>query len=96
MSKLDAKTIMRSATHSEIMKYRSIKPLIVEAVQVSGPAVVRRPDSLLQARAGDWLVVDPHGNIRLCSDAYFRGHYARLLSSKRLEEFREQNPGSGC
>jgi hypothetical protein len=98
MTKSDLKEIVGAAASDDsgTMKYRSIKPLIVNAIQVSGPADVPSRGGLLHAAAGDWVVLDPHGNLRVCDDAYFRGNYARLKVARTLEQFREQTPGSGC
>lgn len=98
MANLNPKTLMSSASREGpgIVRYRSVKPLIVEAIQVSGPADVLKAGGELHAAAGDWLVVDPQGNVRVCDDAYFRGNYSRLAGSGTLEEFRERTPGGGC
>lgn len=98
MRKSDLRKIVGAPSRddSEAMKYRSIKPLIVEAVQVSGPVDVPHPGGILHAAAGDWVVLDPQGNVRVCDDAHFRVNYAPLQCSRGLEHFREDTPAGGC
>ena len=78
------------------MRYRSIKPLIVDAIQVNGPADVQTSDGVMHAKAGEWLVRDPQGNARLCDDLYFKTNYAPLGDLAPLEQFRERTPRGGC
>lgn len=77
-------------------KYRSIKPLIVDAVQVSGPADVPNRGGVMHATVGDWMVLDAQGNLRVYHDHYFRHNYAPLKGSSSLDQFRELSPGGGC
>jgi hypothetical protein len=77
------------------MLYRSIKPLLVEAVQVKEPADVSTPGGVVHVNAGDWLVRDPQGNLVRCDDIHFKCTYELLESSARLKEFREGKP-CGC
>lgn len=78
------------------VRYRSIKPLIVDAVQVNGPTDFPTCNGALRASSGDWVLRDLHGNVRLCSDAYFRSNYAPMRTSQPLEEFRERESRGGC
>lgn len=98
MTKADLRKIAGapSSEESRTVQYRSIKPLIVEAIQVSGPADVPHPGGTLRAAAGDWLVLDPQGNLRVCNDSYFRANYSPLGSLRPLKEFREHTPHGGC
>jgi hypothetical protein len=80
----------------KVMRYRSIKPLIVDAVQVNGPADVPTGEGILRAKAGDWLVRDPQGNVKICDNLYFTTNFASLKRSAPLEQFREQGCGGGC
>ena len=81
---------------SRIMRYRSIKPLVVDAIQVNGPADVRTCKGVLHAGTGDWLVRDPQDNVNVCDDRYFMTNYAPLKDSAPLEQFRKRTPGGGC
>jgi hypothetical protein len=74
MTKLDYRTIMGSKGREtlRIMRYRNIKPLMVDAIQVNGPADVPTCKGVLHAAAGDWLVRDPQDNIKICDDHYFK------------------------
>ena len=98
MTKLDFRimTGLKGRETLRIMRYRSIKPLIVDAIQVNGPTDVQTCDGVLHAGPGDWLVRDPQGNAKLCEDLYFKKNYAPLKDSIPLEHFREQTPRGGC
>ena len=78
------------------MRYRSIKPLIVDAIQMNEPTDVQTCDGVLHAAAGDWLVRDPQGNAKFCDDLYFKKNYAPLKDSAPLEQFRERTHRGGC
>ncbi len=80
----------------KVMTYRNIKPLVVDAIQISGPTDVPTSGGVLRAETGDWLVRDPQGNVKLCDDLYFIENYAPLKDSTPLEQFRERTPGGGC
>jgi hypothetical protein len=98
MTKLDFKTMMglKGRETLRIMRYRSIKPLILHAIQVNGPTDMQTCDAVLHAGPGDWLLCDPQGNAKLCDDLYFKKNYAPLKDSTPLEHFREPTPGGGC
>jgi len=78
------------------MRYRNVKPLMVDAVQVNGPANVQTYKGVLRAEAGDWLVRDPQGNVNVCDNQHFVKNYAVLKDSVTLEQFRESTPRGGC
>jgi|SRR5215472_6913747 len=82
--------------NTRIMRYHSIKPLIVDAIQVSGPAEIPTRDGLLHASAGDWLVSDPQGNTKLCRDHFFRANFTAMPHSGTIQEFREPGSSGGC
>jgi hypothetical protein len=86
----------RARENFKIMTYRNIKPLVVDAIQISGPTDVPTCGGILHAGTGDWLVRDPQGNVNLCDDLYFIKNYAPLKDSTPLEQFRERTPGGGC
>lgn len=77
------------------MLYRSIKPLLVEAVQVKEPADVPTDGGVLHVDRGDWLVRDPQGNLVRVDDINFKCTYEQLESSGRLEDVHEGKP-CGC
>jgi hypothetical protein len=85
----------RARENFKLMTYRNIKPLVVDAVQISGPTDVPTSVGVLRAKSGDWLVRDPQGNVKLCDDLYFIENYAPLKDSTPLEQFRERTSG-GC
>src|ERR1700685_4182129 len=98
MKESNFRTIMGSNAREilRIMRYRNIKPLMVDAIQVNGPANVQTCKGVLRAEAGDWLVRDPQGNVNVCDDQYFMKNYAVLKDSAPLEHFRESTPHGGC
>ena len=57
------------------MLYRSIKPLVVDAVQVKEAGEVCTKEGTLRVKAGDWLVRDPQGNLARCDDINFKCTY---------------------
>jgi hypothetical protein len=78
-----------------IMLYRSIKPLLVEAVQMKEPADVATSGGVLHVNRGDWLVRDPQGNLVRFDDIQFKCTYELLESPARMEDLREGKP-CGC
>jgi hypothetical protein len=86
----------RARENFKVMTYRNIKPLVVDAIQISGPTDVPTCGGSLNAEPGDWLVRDPQGNVNLCDDLYFIENYAPLKDSTPLEQFRERTAGGGC
>ena len=70
MMESNFKAIMGSKARENlrIMRYRNIKPLMVDAIQLNGPADVRTCRGVLHAGAGDWLVRDPQGNVNVCDN----------------------------
>jgi hypothetical protein len=98
MTESNFRTIMGSNAREilRIMRYRNIKPLMVDAIQVNGPADVQTGKGVIHTDAGDWLMRDPHGNVNVCDDHYFMKNYAVLKDSGPLEQFRESTPHGGC
>jgi hypothetical protein len=98
MPSCDLRTLMGLAAreNAKTVRYRSIRPLIVDAIQVNGPTDFPTCNGALHASSGDWVLRDPHGNVRLCSDAYFRSNYAPMGGSQPLEQFRERASRGGC
>lgn len=75
------------------MLYRSVKPLLVEAVQAKETADITTQGGVVHVNRGDWLVRDPQGNLLRCDDINFKSTYEPLDSSARLEELSE---GKAC
>jgi hypothetical protein len=77
------------------MLYRTIKPLLVDAVQAKEPTDIPTQAGVVHLNAGDWLVRDPQGNLVRCDDIHFKCTYEPLASSVRVEELNEGKP-CGC
>lgn len=77
------------------MLYRSIKPLIVEAIQATEPADVPTAAGTVHVERGDWLLRDSLGNLTRCDDVNFKCTYQTLDYSGNVEQFRESKP-CGC
>jgi hypothetical protein len=77
------------------MLYRSIKPLIVDAVQIQEDTDVRTESGIVHAERGDWVIRDPQGNVIRCDDATFKSTYDRLSGWQGLESLLESKP-CGC
>ncbi|HET9281025.1 MAG TPA: hypothetical protein VFR24_03580 [Candidatus Angelobacter sp.] len=77
------------------MLYRSIKPLIVDAIQVAEAKDIVTEGGLLHVNAGDWLIRDPQGNLVRCDDLNFKSMYETFSHPAKLEQFRESKP-CGC
>jgi hypothetical protein len=77
------------------MVYRSIKPILVDAVQVKEATTIPTQGGVLHLEAGDWLVRDPQGNQIRCKDVDFKSTYEVLNSSTSLEQLHEGKP-CGC
>jgi len=77
------------------MVYRSIKPILVDAVQVKESSEVSTPGGVLRLKAGDWLVRDPQGNLARLNDNDFKCTYEVLNTSTPVEQLHESKP-CGC
>ncbi len=77
------------------MLYRTIKPLLVDAIQVKEPVDVPTPGGVLHAKPGDWLIRDAQGNLLRCDDINFKCSYQSLDGRGDLEYFAESKP-CGC
>lgn len=77
------------------MVYRSIKPILVDAVQFKEAANVPTPGGVLHLEPGDWLVRDPQGNVIRFSDIDFKSTYEALNTSVSVEQLHESKP-CGC
>lgn len=77
------------------MLYRSIKPLVVDAVQVEEAREIETDAGILLASSGDWLIRDAQGNILVCDDTTFKCTYDKLAGWQGLESLQESKP-CGC
>lgn len=77
------------------MVYRSIKPILVDAVQFKEAGNVPTPGGVLHLEPGDWLVRDPQGNVIRLSDIDFKCTYEALNTSVSVEQLHESKP-CGC
>jgi hypothetical protein len=77
------------------MVYRSIKPIVVDAVQVKETSEIQTPSGVLHLKPGDWLVRDPQGNVARVNDIDFKCTYEALKTSVPVEQLHESKP-CGC
>jgi hypothetical protein len=77
------------------MLYRTIKPLLVDAIQVNEVLDVPTECGLVRVNPGDWLLRDTNGNLSRCDDSSFKSTYESLSTSRPLEDLREGKP-CGC
>lgn len=77
------------------MLYRTVKPLLVDAIQVKEPGEIRMKDTVLHVKAGDWLIRDPQGNLVRCDDINFKCTYESMADANRIEDLGEAKP-CGC
>ncbi|MBZ5522112.1 MAG: hypothetical protein LAP21_07705 [Acidobacteriia bacterium] len=77
------------------MLYRSIKPLIVDAIQVTESSDLPTAGGIVHVEPGDWLMFDSQGNLTRCDDINFKCTYAVLESPGDIGQFREGKP-CGC
>ena len=77
------------------MLYRSIKPLVVDAVQVQERTEVKTESGVIHAEKGDWLIRDPQGNLYRCDDMTFKSTYDTLADWTPVQDLAEGRP-CGC
>jgi hypothetical protein len=77
------------------MIYRTIKPLLVDAIQVKESQDIPTESGLLRVKPGDWLIRDAQGNLMRCDDLNFKCSYELLDGRNDLEYFAEGKP-CGC
>ena len=77
------------------MLYRTIEPLLVDAIQVKEAVDIPTDGGVLHAKPGDWLVRDAHGNLSRCDDLNFKCTFESLGTGRPLEEIIESKP-CGC
>jgi hypothetical protein len=71
------------------MIYRTIKPLLVDAIQVKEPEDIRTEAGILHVKPGDWLIRDAHGNLTRCNDINFKCSYEPVDGHNDLEYLAE-------
>jgi len=77
------------------MIFRTIKPLLVEAIQLKEPADVPVEGGVLHVKPGEWLLRDAQGNLTRCDDMSFKCSYEPVDGRNGLEFFSEGKP-CGC
>jgi hypothetical protein len=77
------------------MIYRTVKPLLVDAMQMKEPAEVKTNGGLLHVKAGDWLIRDAQGNLIRCDDLNFKCSY-KLQDSRSDPEYLSEGRPCGC
>ena len=77
------------------MIYRTIKPLLVDAIQVKESSDVRTAGGTLHMKAGDWLIREGQGNLIRCDDINFKCSYELLDHRNDPETLMEGKP-CGC
>ncbi|HLJ91180.1 MAG TPA: hypothetical protein VKZ53_30555 [Candidatus Angelobacter sp.] len=77
------------------MVYRSIKPLLVDAVQMDESADIPTPGGVLHLKAGDWLLRDSQGNISRCDDVNFKCTY-QAFPKRAQQESTDEGKTWGC
>ena len=58
------------------MFYRT-KPVVIEAVQMTAPQMIRTPEGEMHGFEGDWLIIGIFGELYFCKDEVFRQKYER-------------------
>lgn len=75
------------------MIYRTIKPLLVDAIQIKEPEEIRTESGILHVKSGDWLIRDAQGNLTRCKDINFKCSYEAVDGCNDLEH---QSEGMTC
>jgi len=77
------------------MIFRTIKPLLVEAIQLKEPADIPVEGGILRVKPGEWLLRDGQGNLTRCDDTSFKCSYEPVDARNGLEFLAEGKP-CGC
>ena len=77
------------------MLYRSSRQQSVEAIQVQESTNVTTAAGELHAEPGDWLILDPEGNLSLCDNINFMCTYELSDDSSQYAQVAEGKP-CGC
>jgi hypothetical protein len=77
------------------MLYRSTREQVVEAIQVQEAVEVPTPGGKVRAEVGDWLILDPQGNLNRCDNLNFQCTYEAVQDSSQYALVSEGKP-CGC
>ena len=77
------------------MLYRSMKDQVVEAIQVTEAMDIPTATGVVSAEAGDWLILDPEGNLSRCDNVNFQCTYESVIDSDQYAKVDEGKP-CGC
>lgn len=77
------------------MLYRSTREQVVEAIQLEEAADVPTAGGIVRVKAGDWLILDPQGNLNRCDNVNFQCTYEAIEDSSRYARISEGKP-CGC
>jgi hypothetical protein len=76
-------------------RFRTVKPIIVEAMQLTEPMDVNTGKEIVHAKPGDWVVQGPGGVYFTCSDTEFKCTYEHLVETRYFENG-SQGHECGC
>jgi len=76
-------------------RFRTVKPIIVEAMQLKEPLDVNNGKEITHAKPGDWIVRGPGGTYYTCSDTEFKCTYEHLVENRYAESGSEGHE-CGC
>jgi hypothetical protein len=77
------------------MLYKSVKPIIVDAICADEPIEVETDDGLIKVNRGEWLVRGVAGELYSCDASSFASTFERIESTKTLDDYSEGKP-CGC
>jgi hypothetical protein len=75
--------------------YKSVKPIIVDAIFADEPIEVETDDGRIQVNKGEWLVRGVAGELYSCDASSFASTFERMESIKTLDDYSEGKP-CGC
>ena len=68
------------------MFYRTIRPLVVEAVRVEEPTEVDTPQGKVHVEPGEWLVREAGSTLFSCDASYFARTFEQIDSRNHQAE----------
>jgi ketosteroid isomerase-like protein len=77
------------------MLCRSTREQVVEAIQVQEAINVSTLSGVVRAKTGDWLILDPQGNLNRCDNLNFQCTYEAVQDSRESALVSEGKP-CGC
>jgi len=69
------------------MVYRTIRPLVVEAVRVEEPMEVDTPQGRVHVKRGEWLVRESGSTPFSCDASYFARTFEQIDSRKVSDDY---------